>query len=79
MNDDNLESFLNASIELLSSSHFFDKFLHNNSILAVSITWSDFYVKVATEYYTFNNCGASWACFEFFMFTLDLVHKWSLI
>ena len=79
MDDYNFETLLNASVELLSPRNFFDKLLHNDTILTVGITGSDLNVKVAAKHYTLHDCARCCTSLEFLMFTLDLVYEWCAI
>ena len=77
MNNNDFKGLLDISVELLSSSHFFDQLLHYYSILIISITRGYFNVEIAAKYNTFYHSRTSWASFEFLVLTFDFMHQTS--
>lgn len=79
MNYNDFEAFLNSSVKLLGPRNFFNQLLNNNSILTVSITWSNFDVEIATEHNALNDGAGCGASLEFFVLTLDFMNHGCLI
>ena len=69
----NFEALLLLCVQLLTAGNFFDKLLHYNSVIIISLARCHFNMIIAAKDYAFHYGGTSWTGLELFMFTLDFV------
>ena len=75
----NLKTFLSLLFQLLASRNFLDEFLHNHSVIVISLTRGYLNVEIAAENHAIDRSGAGGTDFEFFVLTLNFVDGIGLV